>query len=223
MRIKSLELLATGNDDHVLTLVIERLCLWDACSRRYDPKDEEAFNALVDATREASDLLDEEIVDAVATSKAGVIAQVELLVGDEDGNIADDGELVDRLAASIKAGILATQAAGGAMFRAAEREIVEADRLAQAAATDQELQPIYQRHEAACDFIELTEPQSLTAVAVKLRRLLVPEAPLAGFDREIDSVRQCIAFLEREIAAQGEPAPAKPPEIIGFGEPGPGR
>jgi hypothetical protein len=111
----------------------------------------------------------------------------------------------------------------GAVFLAAEREIADADQLAQAAATDEELQPIYRRHEAATDFIELTEPQSLAAVAVKLRRLLAPDAPLDGFDREIDSVGQCIAFLDREIAAPAQGGAGVDPGegSIGFGEPEP--
>jgi hypothetical protein len=95
----------------------------------------------------------------------------------------------------------------------------EANRLAEAAATDEELQPIHQRYDAATDFIELTEPQSLAAVAIKLRRLLADHAPLAGFDREQDSIRQCVAFLEREAAgpAQDCLAPSEP-EVVGFGE-----
>jgi hypothetical protein len=66
-----------------------------------------------------------------------------------------------------------------------------------------------------------TAPQSLAAVGIKLRSLLAAEAPLAGFDREIDLVRQCVGFLEGETAAtQDGPAPSEP-EVIGFGEPEP--
>jgi hypothetical protein len=54
-------------------------------------------------------------------------------------------------------------------------------------------------------FVELTEPQSLVAVIIKLRHLLVAGEPLSGYDREQDSVRQCVAFLDRQIGWGASP------------------
>jgi hypothetical protein len=221
-RIASLAQATSAAADPVLALVIKRYRLWEECNSHSDETlGEDAFGALVSKTGEASDALDEQISDMVATTPAGLAAQVELLADDED---VIDEDLADRLLASIRAGIRGiSPAAGerdGATFRSAEAEIAEADRLAKRARNDEERQLIYQRYEAAADLIELTEPQSLAAVAVKLRRLFGSGAALDGFDREIDSVRQCIAFLDREIAAQGEAAPSEP-VVIGFGEPEP--
>jgi hypothetical protein len=203
-RIASLAQATSAAADPVLALVIKRYRLWEECNSHSDVTlGEDAFGALVSKTGEASDALDEQIADMVATTPAGLTAQVELLADDED---VIDEDLADRLLASVRAGIRgispATGKRDGATFRSAEAEIAEANRLAKRARNDEELQLIYQRHEAAADLIELTEPQSLAAVAVKLRRLFGSGGALDGFDGEIDSVRQCIAFLDREIAAQ---------------------
>lgn len=105
-----------------------------------------------------------------------------------------------------------------AQFLAAEREVAEADRLAAnvSASTDEELGPIHARYDAATEFIDETEPRSIAAAAVKLRRLL---RHLAGDPAESSSLRQVLTFLERD-ALGGVPgqATAAEPEVIGFGE-----
>ena len=60
----------------------------------------------------------------------------------------------------------------------------------------------YRRYDAATGFIERTKPQSLATVAVKLRRVVaIVGAP--SDHREMISLRQCVAFLERQIAFEG--------------------
>jgi len=91
-------------------------------------------------------------------------------------------------------------AADGTHFLAAEKEIAAADRLAESAADDDELQPIFARYDAAIDFVALIPPRDLVGAVVKLRRLLADNSPLVGFDREMESTRQTVTYLEREIA-----------------------
>jgi hypothetical protein len=311
--------------DEVMRLFTQRFRLWEDCERRYSsPQDEDAFDALVSETNELSHALDEQIVETVATSPAGIIAQVELLAQSEHP-LADDDEMVDRLVASIMSGLLATAneqfesagcdpgeadgalfatereittlraraaalaAAGdrgdhpeisdrvwqleeeiattaptslagaavklrrladpdvgieagptaddpgsirqvlevvesllgkadGQQFLAAEREVAEANRLAQAAADDQELQPILWRYNAATAFVEGTEPRSMVAAIVKLRQLLCEQtSPLAGYDAATDSLRQVVDFMERVVGLAIGQAPSEP-AVIGFGE-----
>jgi len=78
--------------------------------------------------------------------------------------------------------------------------------------------PIQARYDAATELIDGTEPQSLPAIIVKLRRLLEAHSALAGYDPERDSVRQRVDFLERQIWGDVRAAPE--PEV-GFGEPEP--
>lgn len=111
----------------------------------------------------------------------------------------------------------------GDQFLAAERDIAEADRQAALADDDNQLQPIHDRYDAATDFLERTEPGDLVGAVVKLRRLLAAGEPLDGYDRERDSLRQVVAFLEREIAAKHHleagrsPHPVEPDQVIDFG------
>ena len=63
----------------------------------------------------------------------------------------------------------------------------------------------YEGYLAGVAFVELTEPQSLVAVIIKLRHLLVAGEPLSAYDREQDSVRQCVAFLDRQIGWGASP------------------
>ena len=95
----------------------------------------------------------------------------------------------------------------GKNFRAAEEQVAEAYRVAAqdtssdgAAAAE-----AYEGYLAGVAFVELTEPQSLVAVIIKLRHLLVAGEPLSGYDREQDSVRQCVAFLDRQIGWGASP------------------
>jgi hypothetical protein len=109
---------ADGDDapvDPVLALITERTRLWAECDLESDETlGEEAFDARVHQTNEATHVLDERMVDMVAASPAGLIAQVELLVAEGGreqsafrvGKPIDD-DLVDPLAASIIAGIKA--------------------------------------------------------------------------------------------------------------------
>ena len=83
------------------------------------------------------------------------------------------------------------------LFAAAEREIAEADQLAEQETNEEILAELYDRFSAADDFIAFTEPASIADVVVKLRCLLRPYGPLAGYAIELASVRQCAAFLER--------------------------
>jgi hypothetical protein len=77
---------------------------------------EEAFDARVDQTSEVTRALDEQMIEMVAASPAGLIAQVELLVGTGERELAArvgepvDDELADQLLASITAGIKALAA-----------------------------------------------------------------------------------------------------------------
>ncbi len=122
-------------------------------------------------------LLDEQYIldgdEALCLSVRQVLELVEKLVGESDG----------------------------AEFIAAEREIAEADRLAEAGSDDEDFGPIYDRYDAATDFIAATEPQSLVAIAVKLRWALRADGPLVGDEREWNSLDQSVIFLERVTAA----------------------
>jgi hypothetical protein len=113
---------ATGSlpgDDRIIALIAERRRLWTECEGRIRELSEEAFDTLVSETGEASDALDDRIVDIVAASPAGVIAQVQLLAsrGKRGEEQPVDDDLTDRLAAPIAAGIRAItvndHAAGG--------------------------------------------------------------------------------------------------------------
>jgi hypothetical protein len=54
------------------------------------------------------------------------------------------------------------------------------------------------------------------AAAVKLHRLLdASTSPLAGYDIEMASLRQVVAFLEHAAGASADPVPAEP-EVRGF-------
>jgi hypothetical protein len=99
--------------DPVLALITERTRLGAECEIESDETiGGEARDARVSETNEVTHVLDERIVDMVGASPAGLIAQVDLLVAtglvDQPQPIDDD--LVDRLAASIVAGIKALAA-----------------------------------------------------------------------------------------------------------------
>jgi hypothetical protein len=95
----------------------------------------------------------------------------------------------------------------GKKFRAAEEQVAEAYRVAaQDTSSDgAAAAAAYEGYLAGVAFVELTEPQSLVAVMIKLRHLLVAGEPLSGYDREQDSVRQCVAFLDRQIGWGASP------------------
>jgi len=94
----------------------------------------------------------------------------------------------------------------GKKFRAAEEQVAEAYRVAaQDTSSDGAAAAAYEGSLAGVAFVELTEPQSLVAVIIKLRHLLVAGEPLSGSDREQDSVRQCVAFLDRQIGWGASP------------------
>jgi hypothetical protein len=96
--------LAAAGSDRALALVQERFRLWEECNNYPDDENEDAFDELVRKTVKTSNALDEQIVDMVATSAAGLIAQVDLLATDEHSLV--NGELVDHLVASIREGIV---------------------------------------------------------------------------------------------------------------------
>jgi hypothetical protein len=98
--------------DPVLALITERARLWAECELVAGEPGEEAFDARVDQTSKVTRALDERMVDMVAASPAGLIAQVELLVvatgkREQSARVGEpvDDDLVDPLAASIVAGI----------------------------------------------------------------------------------------------------------------------
>ena len=94
----------------------------------------------------------------------------------------------------------------GKKFRAAEEQVAEAYRVAaRDTSSDGAAAAAYGGYLAGVAFVELTEPQSLVAVIIKLRHLLVAGEPLSGYDREQDSVRQCVAFLDRQIGWGASP------------------
>jgi hypothetical protein len=103
-RITSLAQLANASEDPVVALVIERFRLWDECEARFTPNSD-AFDAIVDETAEACGALEEQIVDTIATTRAGLIAQVELLAVEETAGRLDE-EMTGRLRALITAGIM---------------------------------------------------------------------------------------------------------------------
>jgi hypothetical protein len=96
-------------EDQVVALVDERFRLERACEEAY-VDDADAYGAIVSRTSERIARLDEILAGIVATSPAGIIAQVRVLnelgrgvYGDDDVYHADD--CADRLEASIAAGI----------------------------------------------------------------------------------------------------------------------
>jgi hypothetical protein len=98
------QLADASRDDLVLALVIERFRLWDECEARFTP-DSDAFDAIISETAEACEALEEQIVDTIATTRAGLIAQVELLAVEETAGRLGE-ETTGRLRASITAGIM---------------------------------------------------------------------------------------------------------------------
>jgi hypothetical protein len=108
-KIKIVEALARDNGgDPIPELVLRRYRLCEECELRYadgSAAAEAAFDALCNTTADACAELDEKIAGMVATSKAGIMAQTELLAGDENDSLCVDGEVADRLAASIATGI----------------------------------------------------------------------------------------------------------------------
>jgi hypothetical protein len=106
---RPVERLAIGGiEDPVLALITERAGLWAECELTVD-----SFDARVDQTSEVTRALDERMVDMVAASPAGLIAQVELLAAEgkreQSARVGEpvDDDLIDRLAASIVDGIKA--------------------------------------------------------------------------------------------------------------------
>ena len=113
----ALQIVAHHTDHPVLALITKRTRLWAKCEIESDETiGEEAWDARVSETNEVTHVLDEQIVDTVATSPAGLIAQVELLVATGERELAArvgepvDDELADQLLASIIAGIKALAA-----------------------------------------------------------------------------------------------------------------
>lgn len=185
----------------------------------------------------------QEIADTVVTSPAGIIAQVELLaaapatladaavklrrladpdIGIEAGATAEDPGSIRQVLEVVESLLGKTDAE---QFLAAEREVAEVNSLDDRAVpegwTDEELKPINCRYDAATEFIGGTEPQSMVAAVVKLRRLLdTDSSPLGGYDPELASLRQVVAFLERMTGGTADQVRAEP-EVIGFGEPEP--
>ena len=103
--------------DPVLALITERTRLWAKCEIESDETiGEEAWDARVSETNEVTHVLDERMVDMVALSPAGLIAQVELLAStgmrEQTARVGEpiDDELADQLLASIIAGIRALAA-----------------------------------------------------------------------------------------------------------------
>jgi hypothetical protein len=72
-RSTSLAQLADASGDPVLALVIERFRLWDECEARFTP-DSDAFDAIINETAEACEALEEQIVDTIATTRAGLLS-----------------------------------------------------------------------------------------------------------------------------------------------------
>jgi hypothetical protein len=103
-RSTSLAQLADASGDPVLALVIKRFRLWDKCEARFTP-DSDAFDAVINEMAEACEAVEEQIVDTIATTRAGLIAQVELLAVEETAGRLDE-EMTGRLRASITAGIM---------------------------------------------------------------------------------------------------------------------
>jgi hypothetical protein len=111
---RPVERLAIGGiEDPVLALITERAGLWAECELTVDEPGDQAFDARVDQTSEVTRALDERMVDMVAASPAGLIAQVELLAAEgkreQSARVGEpvDDDLIDRLAASIVDGIKA--------------------------------------------------------------------------------------------------------------------
>jgi hypothetical protein len=160
--------------------------------------------------------LEKEIAQTAPATLAGAAIKLRRLgdaeIGIEAGPTPEDPGSV-RKVLEVVDGLLGK--ADADQFLAAEREVAEADRLGERAVakgwTDEALEPINSRYDAAADFIDGTEPRSLVAAVVKLRRLLDTGcSPLAGYDVQMDSLCQVVAFMERAIGAADDQAPPEP-------------
>jgi hypothetical protein len=229
-KIKIVEALARDSGgDPIPDLVLRRYQLSEECELQYTDGSlgaEAAFDARCDATADACAELDSKIAGIVATSRAGLMAQIHLLAGDENDSLCVDGAVADRLAASIATGIRVLMNmrdfAGDRTPCGTDAGLIAAEQRIAAIVSGSE-EGDQEEVERLEDYIDGTAPQSLAGAAVKLRRLADPNQLLcnADYDRDLDyaSAQQVRDFVERLIGsadvAKFRAAEAEIPRLTG--------